>query len=73
MIAIPLNLEQQINQIAHKENTPVENWVTQKLTELVEDYQDIQAADKVKAELLNGDDCVIGLDEFMERMNALDD
>ena len=73
MITLPLQLEQQINHIAETEHTPVSNWVAQKLTEIVEDYQDIQAANKAKAELLKGDDYIISLDEFMGRMNALDD
>lgn len=73
MIALPLQLEQQINHIAEMEHIPVSNWVTQKLTEIVEDYQDIQAADKAKARLLTGESVRLSMDDAMRLLDELVD
>ncbi|MDD5215352.1 MAG: hypothetical protein PHQ03_07440 [Methylococcales bacterium] len=76
MITLPLQLEQQINHIATMEHIAPETVLERAMQSFIdnlEDKADIQAADKAKSELLSGDDYAISLDEFMGRMNAVDD
>lgn len=76
MITIPLHVEKEIMYFAQQQQIAPENVLERAMQSFIDDLDDkadIQAADKVKAELLNGDDYTVSLDEFMERMNALDD
>lgn len=70
MIAIPLELEQYINHIAQVEHTTPQNWLTAKLTEVIEDYEDVLTADNAKSNLIKGKDHLIELDEFLARVNV---
>jgi hypothetical protein len=38
-------LEKQISFIAESEHKPVSTWISEKLTRIIEDYEDIKAAD----------------------------
>ena len=70
MIAIPVELERHINYIAQVEQTTPQSWLTAKLAEVIEDYEDATIADNAKANLLKGKDHLIELDEFLARVNV---
>ncbi len=61
-----------LSEIAEVEHTNPLQLAQRLIMEYLEDWQDIRAADKAMAELKNGEDYTISLEEFMEKMNALD-
>lgn len=66
------NLEQQINSIAELEHKPVSTWIAEKLARIVEDYQDLQAANAAIDEIERGDSEFLSLDDAMRVIYDLD-
>jgi predicted DNA-binding protein len=66
------NLEQQINFIAESEHTTVSTWIADKLARIVEDYQDVQAANAAIEEIERGESEFLSLDDAMRVIHDLD-
>ncbi|MDD5215176.1 MAG: hypothetical protein PHQ03_06520 [Methylococcales bacterium] len=64
MLALPIELEQQITSIAAAEKIPVTVW----LTNLIEDYQDARILEKAWREFEASGMKTLSLDEFNHEM-----
>lgn len=73
LLEIDHRLEKSIIELANAEHKTVEQLVNDALTELLEDYHDVQAADDVLKRIENGTERVYSLAEVETELNALED
>lgn len=69
---LPAPLEFEINQLAAAEHKPVSTWIADTLARVIEDYQDLQAANAAIEEIERGESEFLSLDDAMRVIHDLD-